>query len=334
MNISRNAPCHCGSGKKYKRCCASIKKYTLNTARINNKNQHDDNEQSVFEADEILDDEELIDSFDQLSEQDLFAAFDKVFGNMPEDELNKMMLSLHNRFRLDSLQDFDHIKQYQKVRNLHQEIFDEMVTFFDQGLFEHKIDSSQYKNYEDDYRTGKVELIGCEFDMESELGAKVFYDIMIYKFAPNMNCITEVFIEKNRYRKLEKIELLQSMMDSTTIGLFEIVEAEEETGYVTIENVLTGEEFQIIDIGLSGSPGADQSYMYTRIITHNGISFSTGLGMIFLKDNPFIRDFIEKEKQDYKPFGELLRLTTLYQYLDSAELEDIGVKVFMTEEYE
>ena len=318
MNISRNAPCHCGSGKKYKRCCASVKKYTLSTAKQNHKNQQideADNEESLTEMDE----EFGIDHLAEMSE---------MLGGMSKDELYERIFSLHQKFRYDDLKNLEHIKQYTDVRTIHEEIVDSMVAFYDEGKFEQKVDSSAYKEHEDGYRTGEnpIALIDCEFDMTKDLGAKSFFDIMIYKYAPNMNCITDVFIEENCYSTPEEREMLQSMLDST-IGLFEVIEVEKEMAYVTLKNVFTGEEFKITDVAFSGSPGSEDNYMYARIITYKGISFSTGIGMIFLKNDKFIRKFIENEKKDYKPFGELLRMTNLYKYLNSATLEETRVKV-------
>ena len=293
MNISRNALCRCGSGKKFKRCCASSKGYKLGAVKCSHENQNND---------EVVND----------------GGMDEMPKNMSNDDFHQMMLSIYQRIRLDNLKRLEHVKHYKIARNMHQEIVDSMVDFYEQGKFEQRIDPYYSKEYED--RTGKFEIIDCEYDLTTELGVKAFYDILIYKISPNMNCITEVFIEKNRYRKPEKIAFLHSMLDST-IGLFEIINVEKEMAYVAIKHIFTGDEFKITDIGISGSPGFDKNYIYTRIITYGETSFGTGLNMIFSKDDPFIQRFIAKEKKDYKPLGDLLRTTKLYKQLVSVGTE-------------
>ena len=51
-------------------------------------------------------------------------------------------------------------------------------------------------------------------NLESHIGVQAFYDMMIYKHAPNLSCITEEFLTKKRFKKLEKVEFLRNMMAS------------------------------------------------------------------------------------------------------------------------
>ena len=251
---------------------------------------------------------------------DLRTEMSDVLGKMTEQDIYKAMFDLQQRLRTKDLQKLEHIKKYKKARKMHQDIQDAMVDYFEQGKFEHKIDSSYFDNNLDEYRTGKrtFDLIKCSFDMESDLGVRTFYDLVIYKSAPNMNSITEEFIAKKRYRKPEKNEFLQSMLNST-IGLFEVVKIEVDTAYVTLKNVFTGQEFKILDIGLSGSPGADRNYLYTRIITYKETSFGTGFSMLFPKTDAFICKFISTEKKKPQPLSEIARMTKLYKRRESVD---------------
>jgi hypothetical protein len=83
-------------------------------------------------------------------------------------------------------------------------------------------------------------------------------------------------------KKPEKIEFLQSMLDSK-LGLFEVTGTDLMEGYAYIKDVFTGVEYTIIDIGLSGQPNFEDFYFYTRIISYHGINFGTGLNLIFTK---------------------------------------------------
>jgi hypothetical protein len=128
-----------------------------------------------------------------------------------------------------------------------------------------------------------------------------------------MNCITEEFIQKHHYKKPEKIEFLNNMLNSK-IGLFEVTGTSMEEGYVYIKDVFTGTEYKIIDIGLSGQQNYNEHYFYTRIITHRGISFGTGLNFVFKKTDKFIKNHIQEHKKDFNLNGEFLRFTQLYNH--------------------
>jgi len=93
--------------------------------------------------------------------------------------------------------------------------------------------------------------------------------------------------------------------------LFEITGTCPDEGYVQIKEVFTGDEIKIIYIGLSGGSRQD-IYIYTRIITYQGVSFSSGLNFIFGKDDEFIEAHIKKHMKDYSPMGEFVRFTQLY----------------------
>ena len=206
-----------------------------------------------------------------------------------------------------------HIKEYTRIRKLHGEIFNSMIRYYDSGKFEPEIDN----DFEYEGRTEADDnvffLLESEFDMESREGPHAFYDKLIYKVSPTMSCITEEYIKKNRYRKPEKIEFLQSMLESK-LGLFEVTAVDTNEGYVYIKEVFTGDEYKITDTGMSYSHSKNNTdfYIYTRILTHNSISFNTGLSLMFEKTDPFIQDFVKRHKKDYLPFGELIRFTELY----------------------
>lgn len=273
MKIGRNDLCPCGSGKKYKKCCLYKQQNTV-----------------------VENDYEDID-------------FNKA----------EFLINVRNNFRSYFLEKRPHIKEYEKTRKLHSEIINNMVHYFESGKFEQKVDTdyvphtkSVYKR-EDSKSENTVILIESSFDLETREGVQGLYDMLIYKKAPNINCITEEFIQKHRYRKPEKIEFLQSMLNSE-VGLFEITGTDSEEGYACLKEVFTGSEYRITDIGLSGDRGYDRVYIYTRIITYHNVSFSTGLSLIFSKTDPFINSFIKQQKKDYNPLGEFTRFVELHNH--------------------
>ena len=196
-----------------------------------------------------------------------------------------------------------HIKEYKKIRKLHNEVMQSIVDYYMQGKYELKIENKQYSN--------DFTIIDSKFDTRTELGRQAMANIIAYKNAVNMNCITEEFINKNKFKSNDKIELLQSMLNSSA-GLFEIIETDKENGKVHLKDVLSGKEFWITDIAFSGNINTDKMYIYTRVITYHDISFGTGLNIIFSKYDSFINDWISKNKLIYKDKQEITRFMELY----------------------
>ncbi len=234
---------------------------------------------------------------------------------MDEAEMDDMLMRLMHNAHSFSLKKKTHIKEYYKIRNLHREIVASMADYYDAGHFELGINPSYVSPEHADPKSGqdseKLVLFNTGFDMETREGAQAFFDLLIYKQAPNMNCITEEYLARNRFRKPEKLALLQSMLHST-LGLFEITQVDEREGFVFLRDIFTASEHKIIDVGLSGSKGQEKVYLYTRIITAGDISFNTGLSLVFDKTDSFIQDFIRRHKSDYQVQGECGRFMELY----------------------
>lgn len=282
MKIGRNDPCPCGSGKKYKKCCYLQQNYHDTDISLKTTDT-DDYDNDLFNIPNNIDDAEVF-------------------------------LQLITNLRKVSLDGKAHIKEYNKARALHSEIINKMVSYHEAGKFELKIDSDYIYNNEHPVKSKEAfHMIVSGFDLDTREGAQALYDLLIYKASPNMNCITEKFIQSHRYRKPEKIEFLHSMLDST-IGLFEIIKTDIKKGYVYLKDIFTDVEYKIVDIALSGTSVYENIYMYTRLIKYHDITFNTGLNLIFDKKNSFIKNHIRNHKKDYKSERELLRFTQLYNY--------------------
>jgi hypothetical protein len=277
MKPQRNAPCPCGSGKKYKKCCLL--------------KQPDGLEDAVREERET-----------RFEERAFWA---RALTNM-------------RRYSLDQK---PHIKAYYKLRKLHTEIVGAMAQYHQDGKFEQMVDTG-YAPPSDGraqpLESDAIELLHCDFDLETRVGAHAFYDMLLYKSAPNTNCVTEDFIQKHRYRKEEKVAFLHSMLESK-LGLFEVTGTDSDEGYAFLKEVFTGEEHTITDVALSGTASEDGPYIYTRLIEHQGICFSTGLSIAFAKSDNFIRSHIREHRKNYNPHGELVRFTQLYNHFSLSE---------------
>jgi len=248
-------------------------------------------------------------------------------GGFSEKQSAVLFQFMNDLHRL-MVKDKPHIKEYQKIRKLHQEVVDSMVATYEKGDFIAGIDEN-YQPTKAEIQAQKksrtLEIIDVDFDLNSDEGEHVFYDLQIYKSAPNMTCITEYYINKNRFRKPEKIDLLHSMMNSVA-SLFEIVRVEMHEGFVYLRDVFTDQEFKITDISMSGTLDVPDIYLFMRIITHNEVSFGTGLALSFRKNDKFIKEFILKHKKPENLRTSFEMLLTLYKH-HSQNPGDIMIQV-------
>ena len=278
MNAGRNDPCPCASGIKYKKCCM------LKGRGINEEEAHVKGSQN--------------------HQDDL-----KSYNDKEIDTLVDAVYAIH-RFMLAQQ---PHIKEYEKLRKMHGEVLSSMMQYYEDGKFFPTVDGDYTDQMMSSYAKGELSVINADFDLETKEGNQALVDILVYKAAPNMNCITEEYINSKRFRKPEKIGFLQSMLDSK-VGLFEVAKVERNEGYVHLEEIFNGTKHKITDIGLSGDPSPDRFYLYTRIITCRGIAFNTGLNIVFSKSDTFIKEFIKRHKKDYLPIKEFVRFTELYNH--------------------
>ena len=117
--------------------------------------------------------------------------------------------------------------------------------------------------------------------------------------------------------------MLNSMLNSVA-GLFEITNTDKELGEVHLRDVLTGKEYCITDIGLSSNFNNENFYMYMRIITYDGISFGTGLNLVFNKRDKFICNWIKENLKNYNDRHEIIRFQELY---NEFKMNNKGIKI-------
>ena len=221
------------------------------------------------------------------------------------------------------LKNHPHIKEYNKIRMIHNEIIDNMASYYDSGKFSLKFKSDpehMKDNIGSNAKPLDISALSYSFDINSDTDSTTYYDMAIYKCAPNATSITEEYLTKHRFKNPEKIEMLEAMQNSY-LGLFEITSADMQTAYVNLRDVFTGKEFTIIDTGLCMQMTFDE-YLYLRVITYREVSFVTGLVFIFLKKDSFIKTFIKNEKKDFDPTDEFSRYIKLYnRYSKYAEVD-------------
>lgn len=233
----------------------------------------------------------------------------------------EMMTDFFNNFQKLMLRNKPNIKKYEKIRKLHCEVIDSMMNYNDSGKFELKFLAGISE--EELLSSPNLKIIDSYFDTNTQLGAQAMGNVLVYKNSKDMNCITEEYINKNKFRKPEKIEMLNSMLNSVA-GLFEITYTNRELGEVHLRDVLTEKEYCVTDIGLSSNFNNEIFYMYMRIITYDGISFGTGLNLIFNKNDKFICNWINENIKEYNNKQELMRFLELY---NEFERDNKGIKL-------
>ncbi|MCL2163165.1 MAG: SEC-C domain-containing protein [Oscillospiraceae bacterium] len=162
-----------------------------------------------------------------------------------------------------------HIKQYKDIRKLHSDIMDDMMDYHAKGKFEQKFNPNFEKP--EISSPGSIKIMETSFDPRTNEGYHGLAEALIFKQIPGVTCMSEDFIKRNHYRSPDKIEFLHSMLHSK-VGLFEVKETDIAEAYVTLRDVFTGEECQIVDIGLSSTPDSESIYIYSRIISFQGVS--------------------------------------------------------------
>ena len=225
------------------------------------------------------------------------------------DEWINEFYQFQNNLRDFLLKDKSHIKKYKKARKIHGEIIDSMMRYFESLKYKENIEK-QYKEVIKQ-KNNNIDQIDIFFDTRTQLGVQALANVVIYKNIENMNCITEEFLQTNRYKKKEKEEFLKSMLDSKA-GLYEIIKTDFEEAQVYLKNVLNGEITKFTDIGMSGNKNNTGHYFYTRIISYNDINFGTGLSLIFDKKDKFIQKWIKDNKKEYNKKQEIFRFLELY----------------------
>ena len=300
MKISANSICPCGSGKKYKKCCGipgSKGPQTVSSA-------------STAPNASLLD-RRIAPSCPEYVPEEPDDEHDESLSD--EEMLSVAKMSLLTRMQAFFVGRKEHVKKYKKLRKLHSEVKQSMTEYMDQGRFELK--STRLADSCEIQKSDKPihgEITDACISLDTEIGAATHFEIHTTKLAPDVECLTEVFIKKNQFRKPDKVALLHAILNSRR-SLFQVTGNEPMEAYVYLTDVFTGEEYTVVDIGMSLDVDKG-AYIYRRLITMDGLCFGDSPSFPFRKDDRFIHKFIEKHKVNYSPDAELIRLLEIYNY--------------------
>ena len=292
MTTGRNHPCTCGSGRKYKHCC-------LRQHAAESHGSQEKQERRVIQNDYPMDSNADISEKDSDERnEDLGSVLKNIFFNLHEYKLKKL----------------PHIKEYKRLRKIHREITTGMADYLYDGKFKLIIDLAD--------KTPSTEamlklLTKINSDPETDVREQAFYDIHFYKMTPNSNSITEAFMQPRRYRRPDKIAMLENMLNSA-MGLYEVISIDSDQGYVSLQDVFTHRVYKVIDLAMSVKNTPTDVYIYRRIITADNISFGAGVALLFKKTDKFIRDFIRRNSANYHTQSEIVRFYELYNHHTTA----------------
>lgn len=304
MTTGRNQPCTCGSGRKYKHCCLHQHAADIHSGQVKQESRD-----MISDRPTGSNAGNPKEGRDELS-KDFSSAFNNIFFNLHEYKLKKL----------------PHIKEYRRLRRIHSDITTGMADYLHDGKFRLMIDIAD--------KTPVTEamiklLTKISNGPETEVSEQAFYDINIYKMTPNSNSITEAFLQPRRYRRPDKIAMLENMQNSA-MGLYEVIDIDSDQGYVSLQDVFTHRVYKVIDLAMSVKDTQPDVYIYRRVITADNISFGVGVALLFKKTDKFILDFIKRNSANYHTQGEIIRFYELYNHYtttpDSVKTESRDIR--------
>lgn len=219
-------------------------------------------------------------------------ALEMLFNNKTPEEVSNILVNL-NKINLNRK---PHIKKYNKLRKLHSEIINSMLEYVDLGKY-NIVDNF---NLISDYIFNETKGLEFNLNFNDSDDITILLELFIYKNHEKLPSITEIYLEKNKFRNKEKVNLLNSMKNSY-VSLFKVVGVDMENGYVVYEDVFTKKRVKVIDIAMSSTLKIDKKrmvYMYNRIITYEDITFTTGMHCLMTSSNNKLKRFIEKHKHN------------------------------------
>lgn len=227
-----------------------------------------------------------------------------LFEHISSGDISNMLVNL-NRLRLNRK---EHIKKYNKIRKLHSEIEDSMLSYIEKGKYSPDVYYDVIK------KDVARETKGLVFNLDSgdEDDITILSELFIYKNHNKIPCLTDIYLDKKIFRNKDKVKILNAMKNSY-VGLFKVIKTDSDEGYVYYQDVFTNKRFKLIDIALSSTLVVDKKkpiYIYNRIITIDDISFATGIHCTFSWRNKYLKEFIKKHR--YNTCSDFSRCLLLY----------------------
>lgn len=231
---------------------------------------------------------------------------------MNDDMFNKMMIEGLQNFALGlnkmKLNGKKHIKKYYHLRNIHEEIVNNMQEYMFSIKFDIQKQFSVVTKIAN--QSGLDFIINLESDNPDDI--TILAELFMYKHDADIQSITEYYLEKRKFRNDEKVKMLNSMNNSI-VGLFKVISADSNEGYVVYEEVFTKKRYTIVDIAMSSTFDFNEKneiYRYDRLITYDDITFGTGIHCTLSKKNNKFKTFISNHRN--KNNNDIVNCLILY----------------------
>lgn len=220
-------------------------------------------------------------------------------------EATNFIINLNKMFFLNNK---EHIKKYYKIRKIHSSVLNSMMKYVDSG----KLPAEEYFNIVMPEIKKAAKDINISIDNREHDGAVVFNELFFYKTHHKFPSLTETYIKNKKFKDKEKIKMLYAMNDSI-VGLFKVMDYDNQNGYVTYKDVFTNKKYKVVDVAMSSLGEINKKkdiYVYNRLITYDNITFGTGIPCAFNGNNKDLKQFIKKHK--YKTCTDFSRCLILY----------------------
>lgn len=228
-----------------------------------------------------------------------------LLNNMDKEKLYQFVINMR-QMKLNKL---SYIKRYNKLRRIHGEIVDSMLDYIQNGKYDINEEIKDLSKTNEKTKIKELNMVNLDLNNPDDI--TIFTELFVYPNESELKSVTEIYLEKNKFRNKEKIEMLEAMKNSF-VSLFKIVKIDEEKGYVYYEDVFTRKRYRILDIAMSTTTKINPKrymYSYNRIIKiDDEISFTTGIHCFMTSDNKKLMEYIRKTKTKKHTINMCLKL--------------------------
>lgn len=176
----------------------------------------------------------------------------------------------------------NNLEQYTKYRGISRKLNGKILKYI------HTTDKPR-----NDFKLIKV-IKNNEVYLDSEVEQDYIYDFIIYEKTIENQSGLDMYLQKHEVVDNDEIKLINAMKNAKT-ALYKVIENSEDNLTITLENIQTNERLNIVDIGFSSSLNK-QCLVFTRIISLDEISFTSGMSMVFsINHEDFIKRVLKKE---------------------------------------
>lgn len=183
------------------------------------------------------------------------------------------------------LNEKSHIIKYRNIRQLVYSVFSSMDRKVQDRM-------DYYSMKMNEYLKKNMKYFVPLFNRQS-IDYNTFLKLIIFLDIDNKSLVNS-YLESNKFKKQEKIDLLKSL-SKFKVGIYRIIEIDQENAYVTLKDIKSNEEVTIIDEGLSVSYFAFKSlnpYLLGLYFEYDGICLNE-ISIPLVNNNDLVFEFLK-----------------------------------------